>query len=187
MYYTTRLHFYYTILPPCHVKLLSCNSFIDLRPTLESCQYISFFLKLFIIFFGPSPHCGYPVFLWNFYLQLPSFSVFWSRLTPKWQHVTVLWIINEDSVIFKNECRICISHPKISHHTKFQIFLTLVDTNVTTEYVTFLWIINEDSVIFKNECRIWIFHPKISHHTKFQLGLTLFRTKVKICNFYMNN
>ena len=103
---------------------------------------------------------------------MKNFVFFWLCLTPKWQHVPFLWIINEDFVNLKNKYHKWILRPKISHHANFQLFLTSLDSK--WHYVTFLWIFNEDFVNFKNRYHKWIARPRISHHTYFHTFPALF-------------
>ena len=107
--------------------------------------------------------------------------VLWLWSTLVWQHVTFLWIINEDVVNIQNKCHNWILRHKICHCGNFELHLTLFDTKVTTCH--YLWIINEDVVNIKNIYYNWILYPTISHCSHFELHLTLFDTKVTICHY----
>ena len=74
--------------------------------------------------------------------------------------------------ISKKKWYVRIPRPKISLHTKFQLFLTSFDTKVTICH--FLWIFNEAFVNFKYKCHNWIARPKIPLATHFHPSLALF-------------
>ena len=77
------------------------------------------------------------------------------------------WIINEESVNFKNGCHIRTSHVIISHCTKCPLPPWLGSGWLTICHYS--WIINEECVKFKNGCHIRTSHIIIRHCTKFHL------------------
>ena len=118
-------------------------------------------------------------------VTIPNFTFFWTCLIPKWQHVTFLWITDEELLNFKNKRQNWILRSQLLTIPNLTFFWPCLIQK--WQHVTFLWIINEELVNFKNECHNWILRPKISHSANFYLFLTLFDTKVTTCHFFINN